>query len=48
MQAYTPSREDELSGLCRNIRRTGEEKGLDPETEALLYYDDSYEEEAAS
>ena len=36
MQAYTPSREDELSGLCRNIRRTGEEKGLDPETEALL------------
>ena len=24
MQAYTPSREDELSGLCRNIRRTGD------------------------
>lgn len=36
MQAYTPPREEELSGLCRTIRRAGAEKGLDPETEALL------------
>lgn len=36
MQAYTPSNDEELSGLCREIRRAGRENGLDPETEALL------------